>query len=197
MFLDFSSCHSLQVFLCSLIHFCCTFVNVISILIGCLGLAIARVWLKFILELRLVSLVECVAVVCYHSISPPSSLLVCSPLVFSRLPISLRATRPMFPFSPSVFPPRRAPLARHFNFRPFCFPFCRASLIQRLRPVRCVARFLTAFSRSPFRFTFRCAPFTRPSRTSVSFPVSSRSVHPATPGGCLSSCLVSRCLRAR
>ena len=42
--------------------------------------------------------------------------------------------------------------------------FLRASLVQRFRPVRYVARLLPAFSPVPFRSLLRCAPFARPFR---------------------------------
>ena len=134
-------------------------------------LLLSRVWLKFILELRLVCLVEFVAVVCWHW---SSRLLACgSPSPSRAIPVfravarypldvssssvpfsfSSRAIRPTFPPRPCHFP------ASSRAFRP-TLPF--------FRPVsRCVVRYSFGVSSRPFRHPF--CPVSHFLRTVLSF----------------------------
>ena len=119
------------------------------------SLPLSRVRLKFILELRLVCLVEFVAVVCYHR---SSGLLACglpSSPVPSQLPVPSRAPRSTFlsppyrfPFSSRAIRPMFAPHPCHFAasslaFRP-TLPFVR--LVSR-----CVVRYSFGVSSCPYR----------------------------------------------
>ena len=150
-----------------------------------LSLAVAsdllpRVWLKFILELRLVCLSEFVAVVCQHSTS-------------RRPARCLTGSRPFL----LVFPIRCALLAQRLHSvrlacRFFALRSFRVSVPSLASPVSyrvfassvpfpvelCAVR--PSFPPRPFRF-----PFRRASSTQSSF------------SGCLYSCLVSRCFQAR
>ena len=55
---------TLYKYICILFKFCCNLFKIVSVPIGCSGLDFTIVRLRFILELRLICLVEFVAVVC-------------------------------------------------------------------------------------------------------------------------------------
>ena len=55
----FSSCQSVQIHYCSIFHFCCNLFIITSMLIDCFDLGLAKVFIYFVLELRLV--------ICLHS----------------------------------------------------------------------------------------------------------------------------------
>ena len=139
-------------------------------------LLLSRVWLKFILELRLACLVE--LLLWSVSIDLPASSLAVSatpvPVFLFRRAPSARRFRP----ARAVFPFRRAPSARRFRPARAVFPFRRAPSARRFRPARAVFPFRRAPSARRFRparavFPFRRAPFARRSRLSVRFPVAS------------------------